>query len=296
MRKRLNWLISILALAALSLVFVVGVNAAKPTPKAKKTFSLPEHAKQVAPGVFYLGKALHQEKIVEGYAYVDYKKGYGKPGAECGDGVCEPGENAKKCPQDCGGGNGEESTCYGFLARGAKWKSLEDWRVNPENSRDLGANFIFSNLASNIGKWESAAAYEILGEGTKTTDILEADTVEPDDQNEIYFADIANSNAIAVTIVWGYFSGNPSWRELIEWDQIYDDVTFDWSEDCLSENCETKMDFENIATHELGHSVGMDDLYVNNCSEETMYGYATFGETKKRDLGAGDITGIRELY
>ena len=51
------------------------------------------------------------------------------------------------------------------------------------------------------------------------------------------------------------------------------------------------MDFLNIATHEIGHAVAMDhpsDL----CTEETMYAYADYGETKKRTLNAGDITGI----
>lgn len=54
--------------------------------------------------------------------------------------------------------------------------------------------------------------------------------------------------------------------------------------------------FESIATHELGHSVGLDDLYDGSCSEQTMYGYATEGETKKRTLEAGDIAGVQELY
>ena len=55
------------------------------------------------------------------------------------------------------------------------------------------------------------------------------------------------------------------------------------------------MDFDNIATHELGHSVGMADLY-NTCTDETMYGYSTAGEIKKRDLNIGDINGINSLY
>ena len=56
------------------------------------------------------------------------------------------------------------------------------------------------------------------------------------------------------------------------------------------------MDFESIATHELGHSVGLDDLYTAECAEQTMYGYATEGETKKRSLEAGDIEGVGQLY
>ena len=57
-----------------------------------------------------------------------------------------------------------------------------------------------------------------------------------------------------------------------------------------------KMDFANIATHELGHSVGLDDLYDDKCREQTMHGYADYGETKKRTLEAGDIAGISKLY
>ena len=109
---------------------------------------------------------------------------------------------------------------------------------------------------------------------------------------KVYFADIGQSGVIGVTIVWGVFSGPPHNRKLVEWDQVYDDVDFDWS---ISGEA-GKMDFEYIATHELGHSIGLDDLYEGACSEETMYGYAGYGETKKRSLEAGDIIGVKKLY
>jgi len=106
------------------------------------------------------------------------------------------------------------------------------------------------------------------------------------------FADIEHEGAIAVAIVWGYFGGPPPFRELVEWDMVFDDVDFDWS--AIGEA--GKMDFENIATHELGHAVGLGDLYNTECSEATMYGYASYGETKKRTLEAGDIAGVSSLY
>ena len=108
----------------------------------------------------------------------------------------------------------------------------------------------------------------------------------------MYFANITDRDAIAVTIVWGIFNGPPSSRLLVAWDQIYDDVDFDWS----AAGEAGMMDFENIATHELGHSVGLGDLYTSKCSDETMYGYASEGETNKRTLEAGDIAGVKELY
>ena len=106
--------------------------------KAKNPVVIPAHAVEVAPGVFYLGKAIDKGRIVEGYAFVDYKKGYGKPTGCKDDGVCQVWEDASCI--DClnGGEDPEEpdtSSCYGFLAKGAKWKTIEPYLVNPKNNQ-----------------------------------------------------------------------------------------------------------------------------------------------------------------
>jgi len=298
MKKILTIIIVLVFLCSIGIVY-----AAKPNfqdidvipSNGHATITIPEHAVEVTPGVFSLGNAVADGQVVEGYMIVHYKEGFGKPGTQCGNGVCEPGENAKKCPSDCGGGEEppvEENTCYGYLASGAKWKSVEPYVVNPANNEGLDETLLIENLALDIDKWETAANYNILGDGSITTDTLVADTSSPDNVNEVYFADIADEGAIGVTIVWGIFRGAPKNRELVEWDQIYDEVDFDWS---LTGEID-KMDFGNIATHELGHSVGMGDLYTAECSEQTMYGYATEGETKKQSLEGGDIYGVLQLY
>jgi predicted Zn-dependent protease len=56
------------------------------------------------------------------------------------------------------------------------------------------------------------------------------------------------------------------------------------------------MDLQNIATHELGHAVGMADIYTTSSQEVTMYGYSTEGETKKRSLETPDIIGLEKMY
>jgi len=58
----------------------------------------------------------------------------------------------------------------------------------------------------------------------------------------------------------------------------------------------TAFDMQNIATHELGHSLPLRDLYTSSDAEKTMYGYARAGETKKRSLEQDDINGIAHLY
>lgn len=241
--------------------------------KGDKSFSIPEHAVELAPGVFSLGSALHEGRVVEGIAFVDYEKGYGKP-AHAGE------------PKDKGG-----STCYAFLANGAKWKSVEDWRINPENNVNLNHSFVYLNMVNNLDKWKNVSGSEIFGNGVLTFESLAVDKSSPDGVNEVYFGFISEPGAIAVTVVWGIFRGPRGQRELVEWDQVYDIEDYDWSMSGES----GKMDFENIATHEVGHAAGMGHP-SSDCVEETMYAYADFGETKKRDLNAGDIEGISDLY
>ena len=249
------------------------------TPGTQRTLVLPPSADNSP--VISLGSAVDPQtgKMVEGYAIIHYKRNF----------THKPNHNP---------GGSTTSSCYTYISSGAKWKSVEPWIVNPANTRGLSSGFVFANIGADIAKWEDAtdgvingSGVDVLGSGATTSATLVADTASPDNQNEAYFADVSSPGAIAVTIVWGIFNGPPFARELVEWDQVYDDADFDWS----SNGEAGKMDFENIATHELGHSFGMGDLY-NTCVDETMYGYSTEGETKKRDLNSGDITGINKLY
>lgn len=261
-------LISLFVLAQPNRVPATNNKAKEPVPVV-----IPANAVQVADGVFSLGTVRDIDgRIVEGFMFVDYKK-----------------ENAK--PPWAGGGGGGATKCFSFLANGAKWKTLEPWVVNPSNTEDLSDSFVFGNLWADILKWEDASSTNILGDGSTNTTLLVADTVSPDGLNEVYFGDVDSIGAIAVTIVWGIFSGPPFARELVEWDQVYDQVDFDWNNTGEA----GKMDFENIATHEIGHSVGMGHS-PDECTEETMYRFASAGETKKRTLNAGDIAGINDLY
>lgn len=262
---------------------IVSLQSTALAADSNNSVKVPAHAVKIAEGVYSLGKAKDPNgKSVEGFMIIH-------PGPKK--------ESAK--PPNVGGGQGGGSACYAFLSSGAKWRTLEPWVVNPANTEALTADFVSNSLAADIAKWEDAAvgalndaqSKDILGAGTTTADALVADTTSPDGLNEVYFGDVSSQGSIAVTIVWGIFYGPPSQRELVEWDQVYDQVDFNWSDTGEA----GKMDFNNIATHELGHAAGMghpDD----SCTEETMYRFADFGETKKIDLNTGDIAGIKALY
>ena len=73
---------------------------------------------------------------------------------------------------------------------------------------------------------------------------------------------------------------------MFDTDYIWGDADVDYS----------VMDLQNIATHELGHGVGLADIYTSSCSAVTMYGYSNNGETEKRTLELPDITGLQKIY
>lgn len=56
-------------------------------------------------------------------------------------------------------------------------------------------------------------------------------------------------------------------------------------------------DAQNIMSHELGHWLGLDDMYDGATFQNaTLYGYGALGEVKKNTLSTGDITGVSNIY
>jgi hypothetical protein len=190
-----------------------------------------------------------------------------------------------------------ESQCYGFLARGVKWNDPENsaFLVDATNSQGLKDKDVFAAIEAAATAWSEQTTAGILPTCSLASG-LSADWDSPDGLNEIVFGDLTEQypggGVIAVTVVWGIFGGPPSQRGIMEFDMVLDDANFDWS----TNGDPDKMDVQDIATHELGHAVGLDDLYESRCSEVTMYGYSTEGETKKCTLEPADITGLLTLY
>ena len=98
----------------------------------------------------------------------------------------------------------------------------------------------------------------------------------------------STGGSIATNYVWYWGS------DLLESDVVFED-NYLWSADPAGPP-PNRMDVQNIATHELGHALVLVDLYQSCNSQLTMYGYASYGETKKRSLEPGDEDGIRYIY
>ncbi|KPJ60175.1 MAG: hypothetical protein AMJ46_07580 [Latescibacteria bacterium DG_63] len=93
-----------------------------------------------------------------------------------------------------------------------------------------------------------------------------------------------NTGSIATTYIWGGYN-------ISECDVIFNDYSYSWNADGWP--LSNEMDVWNIAAHEFGHFLCLDH---SSYSAATMYAYASYGETYKRDLYFDDINGIVALY
>jgi len=223
---------------------------------------------------------------------------YAKPACNK-NGICEPELGENPSCKDCKTTDPEptpdpepDSSCYEFMGSGVYWKELpQDLVIDPDNGFGLSQAFIVDAVMAGASEWDSFTGLNLFS-GYSIDHSASWDGQVRDGRNEILFGDYPEEGVIGVTVTWGYFKGKPSSRRIVEFDILFDN-DFEWGDATLNSGL---MDLENIATHELGHGIGMSDLYDTTCIDQTMYGYSGEGDIEKRTLAAGDITGIRELY
>jgi len=103
----------------------------------------------------------------------------------------------------------------------------------------------------------------------------------------VYRKNMGAGGILAQTTVWC----NLFTKHVSECDMVYN-TYYTWS----ILGGASYYDVQNTGTHEFGHFLVLNDLYDSDATEQTMYGYASKGETQKRTLESGDIYGIWYIY
>jgi len=175
--------------------------------------------------------------------------------------------------------------CYKLL--GVKWTTLPvNYVINPNNPQGLVESFITSAVSTSAETWDAATSKELMN-NNYATDLAVRYGVQ-DYKNAITFGNYPTTGVIAVTTIWY----NPATKAIVEFDVMFD-TDWTWGDAKIDS---TKMDLQNIATHELGHGVGLADIYSTACSAVTMYGYSSNGDVEKRTLEQPDISGLQKMY
>ncbi len=177
----------------------------------------------------------------------------------------------------------------------ADWKLPATWiyRLNTVSvPSTVGANNLSTIAQNAVKEWSNAIDNKVLiSRGSNTT----TNRAVMDGQNIIAWGR-APSGALAVSYIWYRADGIA-----VEIDTIMNNkYVWYWSNplDWPTENCayQGAYDAQNILTHELGHTIGLNDVYSEEYIDNTMYGYGSKGETKKNTLTTGDINGAKLIY
>lgn len=190
--------------------------------------------------------------------------------------------------------------CTGPIADGAAWRETRGYYLHTLNRHGLSQAFLIDALQRANDEWRCALnRYEKLVAGPLIGAVDESSGAvinlkAPDGRNDIGFATIeGRPGTVAVTIVWGVFGGPAAQRRITEYDMVFDGVHYRWGDGSQRSDV---MDVQAIATHETGHSLGLDDVYDGSCGTVTMFGTSAEGETKKRSIEQTDIEGLSNLY
>jgi hypothetical protein len=183
------------------------------------------------------------------------------------------------------------NTYYELL--GWRWATPEVPFVLDPDGGPAGA---FSSVSAAFAAWDAATTADLFAD--VTVDAAAGPSLKsPDGVNTVSFRLLAGyPKALAITNIWY----DDSTGDMVDDDVIFN-AKYQWGVDQDGEGTSSTLprsvyDVANVGTHELGHVVGLDDLYLSQYRELTMYGYAAAKETMKISLMPGDVAGAQAIY
>jgi hypothetical protein len=168
----------------------------------------------------------------------------------------------------------------------AKWASSPvTFYVNPTNN-DVSASAASTAVqyAMNVWNTQSQSSFRFQYGGTANDT-----TSRNDNRNVLIFRNATNGSSIGTTYSWWDSNNRLLDSDIIIWDAGFN--FFTGSSGCgLVSNAAY---LEDIATHELGHSLGLNHSSYSDATMYPSYGYCSMAV---RTLASDDIAGARALY
>jgi len=174
----------------------------------------------------------------------------------------------------------EETDTYRLIMGGLHWAEA-DLPVQCVVYGDDGPPGAFGVIEAAFATWDNETPVNIYG------DIYDGGT-HPEVDNSVSWGPIDGPGGIIAQTSFSYW---PNTKELAGFD-----IVFDEEEPWSVTGEEDYFDVQNVMTHELGHTLALDDLRSPRDGALTMHAYTWPGDTDKSTLGAGDILGIQAIY
>ena len=180
----------------------------------------------------------------------------------------------------------EETESYRLFQGGVRWAS-EDLPVScVVYTSDALKRAFEEAITPAFQEWDDHTSASIYGKVKKKKG--DAPGLMLDGSNTVFWGGIDGPGGIVALTRFWYWS-NP--KEMVEFDIVFD-IEEPWS----TTGAEDALDVQSMMTHELGHTLSLEDLKSPVDGALTMYAYTWLGDRGKRSLGIGDILGIQALY
>jgi hypothetical protein len=201
-----------------------------------------------------------------------------------------------------------------YKLTGYRWNALDpkvQLYLNPTGTpTGLTAASSQSAIAAAANTWDNAVAGNIFADGTtvkidstKVVDAPFSKTPKRDGYNVNGWKKFGNG-FIALNRWWTNGVKVDGYYSIIESDSWYN-LDYQWTTSLTTAQSTSKLDLQSVALHELGHCIGMGDIYSSTYGgslpptdprtkdlEQIMNLY----NGPQRTLGNGDITGAQILY
>lgn len=201
----------------------------------------------------------------------------------------------------------DDFSVYKLFRGGVKWSETPvRYYVDLDLTGVPDPDDALEAIKASTEEWDTHTSADLFECVANTSIIFD----EPGDLEEFYKKNTVSwasfaalglpGDAVAVNVVWFWVMVSPGGvtgrvLNLAEF-HIINNSDLLWAVNASDIIKGNQFDVQNVITHEFGHSLFLDDLYMPPASELTMLGYTAIGETKKRNLGLGDILGLQALY